>query len=129
MKNNEIKNNELIQQDTFSDLLNSISGEEEELYKLLREFYNDQGIELKSDIPERRFYKLLKVIFYANEISFYNDEESDKLLKMIKEYLKLRLSVSRKSRNEIFKVLSGEYALERQSFWDKFRSAFSRKNL
>ena len=129
MKENEIKSNELIQQDEFSDLLNSLSGEDEELYKLLREFYNDQNIELKSDIPERRFFKLLKVIFYANEISYYNDEESQKLLKMIREYLKLRLSVGRKSRNEIFKVLAGEYAFERQSFWDRLKSSIIRKNL
>jgi len=96
------KNNE---NENLNDILNEIINDEDELYKLLNEFYSYENIDTKTEIPKQKLYTILRVIYYAIAIKDYDKQESENIEKMIQIYERLMISANRKGRKELFDTL------------------------
>jgi len=96
------KNNE---DENLSDILNEIISDEDELYKLLNEFYSYNNIDTKTEIPKQKLYTILRVIYFAYALKDYDAKESENIEKMVQIYERLMISANRKGRKELFDTL------------------------
>jgi len=84
------------------DILNS--EEQSEFFKTLNQMY--EGIETKTEIPDKELKLIVRYIYYAERVNEYSPETAKKLLKILNEYYHLLISKERKGRKELFETLT-----------------------
>ena len=84
------------------DILNS--EEQSEFFRTLNEMY--EGIQTKTDIPDKEIKMIVRYIYYIERINEYSPESAKKLLKILDEYYHLLISKERKGRKELFETLT-----------------------
>ena len=76
--------------ENLNDILNEIISDEDELYKLLNEFYSYNNIDTKTEIPKQKLYTILRVIYYAYALKDYEkDKNSEQAMFLVLSHLLL----------------------------------------
>jgi len=94
-----INNNEDL---NIFDILNS--EDQSEFFKTLNNMY--EGIETKTEIPEKELKLIIRYIYYTERVYEYSPETAKRLLKLLDEYYHLLISKERKGRKELFETLT-----------------------
>jgi len=84
------------------DILNS--EEQSEFFKTLNAMY--EGIQTKTDIPEKELKLIVRYIYYTERVYEYSPQTAERLLKILDEYYHLLISKERKGRKELFETLT-----------------------
>lgn len=97
---------------TLQDIFDELTSDDDELYKLLREFFSYENIDTKTEIPKSKLIKILRVLFYAKALKEYIPEVSNDINEMVQIYERLMISYNRKGRKELFDALKGSEVKE-----------------
>jgi len=94
-----LNNNESL---NIFDILNS--EEQSEFFKTLNAMF--EGIETKTEIPEKELKLIIRYIYYTERVHEYSPQTAQRLLKILNEYYHLLISKERKGRKELFETLT-----------------------
>jgi len=94
-----LNNNESL---NIFDILNS--EEQSEFFKTLNAMF--EGIETKTEIPEKELKLIIRYIYYTERVHEYSPQTAQRLLKILDQYYHLLISKERKGRKELFETLT-----------------------
>ncbi len=93
----------------ISELINPDSSSntdiDKELLAVFKEYFTDSNLYHKTEIPKKEFHKLLKLKIYGNEVKKFSPQTFKFIVRYLKEYMTMVISVDRKSRSEFFEAL------------------------
>ena len=102
------------------DLITQTSLSNDEFYKAIREFYSNENIDTKFELPNKKMTIQLQYSYLIKRIAYYDNLFASKqiidlekiLNESIAEYKTNSISKNRKSRNEFFTAISSRNAKE-----------------